>query len=78
MERGVVGQPCKTSYFHFRHRHPRSWNDPSKNSVGPAPHGVRRFRFCLHKWDMASSAACERCAEGQTVDHVVLECPRGQ
>jgi len=37
--------------------------------------GVRRFRSCLHKWGMASSAACECGAEEQTVEHVVLQCP---
>jgi len=33
------------------------------------------FRFCLYKWGMASSAACECSAEEQTVDHVVLQRP---
>jgi len=37
--------------------------------------GVGRFRSCLYKWGMASSATCECGAEGQTVDHVVLQCP---
>jgi len=37
--------------------------------------GVGRFRSCLYKWGMASSAACECDAEEQTVDHVVLQCP---
>jgi len=37
--------------------------------------GVGRFRICLYKWDMASSAACECGTEEQTVDHVVLHCP---
>jgi len=36
--------------------------------------GVGRFRSCLYKWGMASSAACE-CGAEQTVDHVVLQCP---
>ena len=36
--------------------------------------GVGRFRSCLYKWGMASSAACE-CGAEQTVDHVVLHCP---
>jgi len=36
---------------------------------------VGRFPSCLHKWGMASSAACEYGAEEQTVDHVVLQCP---
>jgi len=37
--------------------------------------GVGRFRSCLHKWGMASSAACECGAEEQIVDPVVLQCP---
>jgi len=37
--------------------------------------GVGRVRSCLYKWRMASSAACERGAEEQIVDHVVLQCP---
>ena len=37
--------------------------------------GVGRFRSCLDKWSMASSAACECGAEEQTVDHVILQCP---
>jgi len=38
--------------------------------------GVGRFRSCLYKWGMASSAACEsECGAEQTVDHVVLQCP---
>ena len=37
--------------------------------------GVGRFRSCLYKWGMTSSAACECGAEEQTVDHVVLQCP---
>jgi len=37
--------------------------------------GVGRFRSCLYKWGMASSAACECGAEEQAVDHVVLQCP---
>jgi len=36
--------------------------------------GVGRFRSCLYKWGMASSAACE-CGAEQTVDHVVLQYP---
>ena len=37
--------------------------------------GDGRFRSCLYKWGMASSAACECGAEEQTVDHVLLQCP---
>jgi len=36
--------------------------------------GVECLRFCLYKWGMASSAACECGTEEQTVDHVVLQC----
>jgi len=36
--------------------------------------GVGRFRTCLYKWGMSSSAACECGAEEQTVDHVVFLC----
>jgi len=36
--------------------------------------GVGRFRTCLYKWAMASSAACECGTEEQTVDHLVLQC----
>ena len=35
---------------------------------------IGRFRSCLHKWGMASSATCECGAEEQIVDHVVLQC----
>jgi len=34
-----------------------------------------RFRSCLYKWGMASSADCECGAKEQTVDLVVLQCP---
>ena len=37
--------------------------------------GVGRFRSCLYKRGMASSAPCECGAEEQTVGHVVLQCP---
>jgi len=37
--------------------------------------GVGRFRSCLYKWGMASSAACQCGAEEQTVGNVVLQCP---
>jgi len=37
--------------------------------------GVGRFRSCLYKWGMTSSAACECDAEEQTADYVVLQCP---
>jgi len=36
---------------------------------------VGRFRSCLYKWGMTSSAACECGKEEQTVHHVVLQCP---
>ena len=63
---------------HFRPRHPPTRNDPRKKSLGPALYclrtGVERFRSCLCKWGMASSAACESGAEEQTVDRVVFQC----
>jgi len=34
--------------------------------------GVWRFRSCLHKWGMASFAACECGTEDQTIDHRCL------
>jgi len=37
--------------------------------------GVGRFRSCLCKCGMVTSAACECGAEEQTVDHAVLHCP---
>ena len=37
--------------------------------------GFGRFRSCVYKLGMASSAACECGTEEQTVDHVVLQCP---
>ena len=36
---------------------------------------VRRFRSCLYRWSMSSSAACECGANEQTVDHIVIQCP---
>jgi len=78
MECRVGGQPHKTPHFHPRHRCPpgmtslprRAWVRLNRlyNSIG-------RFRSCLYKWGMASSAVCECGAEEQTVDHVVLQCP---
>jgi len=50
--------------------HPRSaWDRLNRLHTG-----VGRFRSCLYKWGMASSAACECGAEEQIVDHVVLQC----
>ena len=76
MECGVDGH--KIPHFHPRHRHPhpgvtlprRAWVRLNRLRTG-----VGRFRSCLYKWGMASSAACESGAEEQTVDHVVLQCP---
>jgi len=34
MEGEVIGQHYETPYFHPRHRHPSSWNDPSENNAG--------------------------------------------
>ena len=78
MKCGVDGQPHKTPHFHPWHRHPppgitlpeRAWVRLDRIRTG-----VGRFRSCLYKWGMASSAACECGAEKQTVDHVVLQCP---
>jgi len=52
--------------------------DPPKKSLirfNRLRNGVGRFRSCLYKWGMVSSAACECGAEEQTVDHAVLWCP---
>ena len=76
MECGVYGQPHKTPHFHHRHWHPppgmtlprRAWVRINRLRTG-----VRRFRSCLYKWGMASSAACE-CDAEQTDDKVVLQC----
>ena len=78
MEFGVGEQPHKTPHFHPRHWHPPLRNDPPKKSLGGLNRlrtGVGRFRSCLYKWGMASSAACECGAEEQTAGHVVLQCP---
>ena len=79
MEFGVDRQPEKTPHFHHPHRHPPSRNDPPKKNLGPGFNclrtGVGRFRICLYKWGMASSAACECGAEEQTIYRVVLQCP---
>jgi len=76
MERGVGGQSHKTPHFHLRHRHPplgmthpRAWYRLNRLHTG-----VGRFRSCLYKWGMASSAACECGAEEQAINHVVLQC----
>ncbi|KAJ8364425.1 hypothetical protein SKAU_G00132560 [Synaphobranchus kaupii] len=37
--------------------------------------GVGRFRSSMHRWGLASCAACECGAEEQTADHVILDCP---
>jgi len=77
MEGGVVGEPYETPYFHPRHRHPPSWNDLPRTAwvrINRLRTAVGRFRSCLYKWGMASSAAGECGAEEQTVDHVVLQC----
>jgi len=36
VECGVGGQPHITPQFHPQHRHPPTWNDPPKKSLGPA------------------------------------------
>ena len=78
MECGVGREPHKTPHFHPRYRHPppgvtlprRAWVRLNRIRTG-----VGRFRSCLYKRGMVSSAACECGAEEQTVDHVVLQCP---
>ncbi|KAJ8396816.1 hypothetical protein AAFF_G00014150 [Aldrovandia affinis] len=37
--------------------------------------GVGRFCSSMHRWGLASCAACECGAEEQTADHVILDCP---
>ena len=70
-------QTNKTPNFHPRHPANTPQSDPPKKSVrfNRLRTGVGRFRSCLYKWVMASSAACECGAEEQTVDHVVLQYP---
>jgi len=70
----VVGQTYKTSTL--------SSSTPAptllKNSLDPVNllrTGVGRFRSCLIKLGMASSAARECGVEERTVDHVVFQCP---
>ena len=47
----------KTPYFHSRHR---AWV-----RLNRLRSGVGRFRSCLYKWDMASSAACDHRRTGR-------------
>jgi len=71
MECGVDGPPPKTPHFHPRHRHsPTGMTLPTRAWVrlNRLRTGVGRFRSCLYKWGMASSAACKCGAEEQTVD----------
>ena len=37
--------------------------------------GVGLFRSTMHKWGMASTAACECGAEEQTAEHIMTSCP---
>ena len=37
--------------------------------------GVGLFRSTVHRWGMASTAACECGAEEQTADHIIISCP---
>ena len=75
----TVGQPYKTPHSHPRHIdiHPPGMTLPKTAWVRlyRLRTGVRHFRSCLHKWYVASSAACECGADEQTADHVVLQCP---
>ena len=67
-QRGVGGQP---GTLHSGMTLPRrAWVRLNRLRTG-----VGRFRSCLYKRGMASSAVCEFGAEEQTVDHVVLQCP---
>jgi len=78
MKDGVAGQPFETPYFHpDTGTHPPGMTLPRTAWVrlNRLRTGVGRFRSCLYKWNMASSAVCECGAEEQTVDHVVLQCP---
>ena len=76
MECGVGGQSHRPPHFHPRHPPPgvtlprRAWVRLNRFSTGAG-----RFRSCLYKLSMASSAACECGEEEQTVDHVALQCP---
>jgi len=45
------------------------------NAINRLQTGVGRFRSCLHKWSMATSANCECGAENQTVNRVFFQCP---
>ena len=37
--------------------------------------GVGLFHSTVHRWGMASTAACECGAEEQTADHIIISCP---
>ena len=77
MECGLDGQPHKTPVFSSPTPAPipgttlvrKGWVRLNRLRTG-----VGRFRSCLYKWGITSSAACECGAEEQTVDHVVLQC----
>jgi len=78
MEWGVGRQSHKTLHFHPRHWQPLSGMTLSRRAwvwLNRLRTGVGRFRSCLYKWSIASSAACECGAEEQTVNHGVLQCP---
>ena len=58
--------------------HPPTRNDPTTRAWvrhNCLRTGVGRFRSCLYKRGMASSAACECGAEEQAANHVILQCP---
>ena len=69
--------PSSGNARHLKPRHPfippaqqfLSSFDENNNAISRLQTGVGRFRSCLHKWSMATSANCECGAENQTVDH---------
>jgi len=71
MKCGVGGQPHKTPHSHPPHgTHTPEMTLPRRAWVRLKclRTGVGRFRSCLYRFGMASSVACERVAEEQTVD----------
>jgi len=74
MQGGVVGQPSKLrTFIPDTATYPPGMTLPRRAWVrlNLLRTGVGRFRSCLYKWGMASSAACECSTEEQTVDHAV-------
>jgi len=80
MECGVVGERehYETPYFHPEIvTYPPGMDLPSttRARLNHLRTGVGCSRSCLHKWSMASSAACVCGAEAETSEHDVLRCP---